>query len=181
MWPQGRYNRPFLCLTYIHQALPLQCATASSKWQHLHLFVWGLSPNLQRVTQFVYAESWTCWRFDASWDQLQPMTESYYIPQLYHRSGEISLRHLSRTVKGMRFYSHLQTSRLTCHSSMDAGRIQESSGSEKKHFITAEQAAWASCSHWFPLTHKSHGGDVKWSRWMVCTQRVCVIAEGPQA
>ena len=54
---------------------------------------------------------------------------------------------------------------------MDAGRRQESSESETKDFITAYQAPWVSCTHLFPLTHKSYGGDVKWSRW-ICAEAI---------
>lgn len=142
-------------------------------------FVCVLSPKLQKVTQPIHAKSWK-WRFDASLGQSS--TSDW---RLLNTPASSSLRsNKSETsvkdCEGSEILPCLQASRLACHSFLDANRRRESVGPETNDFMTAQQAAWTSRFHWFPLISKSRGGDVEWSRWMLCTQWVCVVAEGPQ-
>lgn len=67
--------------------------------------------------------------------------------------------------------SLLQTHKLACHRFVDAGRRQETRGSETTHCVLHGAAGGMSISPpWFLWSPGSHGGHVEQLRWMLPMQ-----------
>lgn len=85
---------------------------------------------------------------------------------------------LSGIVKGLKFLLCLPTSKLASHSFMSASRRHETPGQRQRALsLKAQQAAWASCSQWFPWAPSPMGEMQIQTQWDVVHICVYVTAE----
>lgn len=73
---------------------------------------------------------------------------------------------LSRAIKDIRFNPTCKLTSCPAAISTDADKRPRTPETETKNFIIAQQAVWASCLYWFPMSSESHRGYAKRPRWI---------------
>ena len=103
------------------------------------------------------------------------------MPQFHHPSGGISLRHLSRTVKSLRFSPACKPAGQPATASWMLAEDVSPLDQRQRSLLLSTAGSRSFMRPLVSFNTQSCGGAVEKSQWVLCTQRVCVIAEGPQA